>query len=622
MTQPPDQQPPQGGFGAPQNPPGEGPGGFGAPPPPAQPPQMPPPPQAPPGPPPAQGPPQSGPPSAPQGPPPQPQPGYGYPQQAPQPGPYGQPQQAPGPYGQPQAGPYGQPQQGPYAQQPPQGPYGQQQGPYGYPQQQYPGAPVPPQGGGKNPFKGKPGVIIGAAVAGLLVVGAGVYFAVGGGGDDKKPVASDTKNSDDKPSPTGSVDRGDGTGDGRQGNDDLNAGRKPGEAKVDWLQTNDVALPQNGAESYGMWFAGDTVVRAMYKKVVGYGVSDGKVKWTLPFDHAICAAPHQATADGKIVIAYKNNDTDKSDCNQLQVVDLATGKGGWKKEIPKEGLFDIMTSVELTIAGNTVTASRMGSSSAFSVTDGHKIFGKFEGACQPDAFAGGSKLIAVEECTKNGQPDATEQVQELDPATGKSKWTFGLPAGWQVKKVYSVDPLVIYSTNEKKKSWNISVLTHKGDRRSQLTTKDSFQPECGMSFIDRDLQGCTGTAADANTLYLPTEAKSGANDVVAFDLNTGKEKWRVPADDDRTMLPLRMDGANLLAYKEPSYDGGGAVVSIPPTGGKATVVLQHPESTASIENSFFSKTVAYQDGRFFLMSGQVRGKKGDNTEKTMLVFGK
>ncbi|WP_328538305.1 outer membrane protein assembly factor BamB family protein [Streptomyces sp. NBC_00344] len=591
MTQPPDQQPPQGGFGAPQVPP---PGGFGAPTPPAQPPQMPPPPQGPP----AQGPP------APQGPPAGPPPGYGYPQQAPQPGPYGYPQQAPGPYGQP----------------PQQGPYGQQQGPYGYPQQ-YPGAPTPPPGG-KGPFKGRTALVIGAAVAALLVIGGGVYAVVGGGGDgDKKPVATDSKHPVE-PTTSADVDQGDGSGDGRAGNDDLNAGRKAGEDKVLWLKTNDVALPQNGSENYGMWFTGDVVVKAMYKKVTAYGVNDGKEKWSVPIAHAICAAPHQTTPDGKIVIAYESNDTDKSDCNQMQMIDLKTGKGGWKKPIPEEGSFDIMSSMELTIAGNTVTASRMGPSSAFSVLDGHKIFGASTGACRPSAFAGGAKLIAVESCTKDNQPAASQQVQELNPDTGKSKWTFALPAGWEVKKVYSVDPVVLYSTNEKKKSWNISILKHDGTRRSQLTTKDSFAPECGLSIIESDLQGCLGTAADANTLYLPTEVKSGANEIVAFNLNTGKEKWRSPAAADRTMLPLRMEGSSLVAYQEPSYDGGGAVVSIPSSGGKPKVLLQNPQSTAEIENSFYSKSVSYTNGRLFVMTGHVRGKKGDTTEKTMMAFGK
>lgn len=591
MTQPPDQQPPQGGFSAPQHP---GPGGFGTPPPPDRPPQMPPPPQGPP---------------APQGPPSGPQSGYGYPQQAPPfapQGPHGYPQQAaPGPYGQP----------------PQQGPYGLQQGRCGYPQQQYPGGPVSPQSGGKGPFKGKPALIIGAAVVALLLIGGGVYAAVrGGGGDDEKPVASDLKNPAE-PSAAASVDQ-DGSSDARAGNDDLNAGRKAGEDRVLWLQTNDVALPAGGAQNYGMWFTGDAVVKAMYKKVVAYGVDDGKEKWSVPIPHALCAAPRQTTPDGKIVIAYESNDTDKADCNQMQMIDLRAGQGGWKKPIPQEGSFDIMSSMELTIAGNTVTASRMGPSSAFSVQDGHKIFGAFTGACTPNAFAGGAKLIAVESCTKDSEPAASEQVQELNPNTGAPRWTFPLPAGWAVKKVYSVDPLVVYSTNEKTKNWNISILKQDGTRRSQLTTKDSFAPECGLSIIKSDLQGCLGTIADANTLYLPTEVKNGANEIVAFDLDTGKEKWRSPATADRTMLPLRMDGSHLIAYQEPSYEGGGSVVSIPAAGGKPQMILQNPQSTADVENSFYSKSVSYVNGRFFIMTGQVRGKKGDTTEKTMMAFGK
>src|SRR5689334_369186 len=173
MTQPPN-QPPQGGFGAPQDPPPGG--GFGAP-------QTPPPP--------------------PQGPP---RPGYGYPQQ---PGPYNS-----GPYA---SGPYGQPQQ--------PGPYGQPG--YGYPTQpQFPGAPgTPPPGGSgsRNPFKGKPAMVIGAAVAALLVIGGTVWAVSGDDGEkDEKPVARQT----DDPEPGGSsgatVNPGDGSGAGGEGPEGVN----------------------------------------------------------------------------------------------------------------------------------------------------------------------------------------------------------------------------------------------------------------------------------------------------------------------------------------------------------------------------------------------------------------
>ncbi|WP_339153195.1 hypothetical protein WID27_26335 [Streptomyces sp. F41] len=115
-----------------------------------------------------------------------------------QPGPYGgqPPQGQPGPYGQ-QPGPYG----GPPPQGPPQGQPG-----YGYPQPQQPGPygqqpPTPPYGGqpvygGQPPYppqqpKKKTGLIVGASVLALAVIGAGVwYFA---GGPSNSDVADSTR---------------------------------------------------------------------------------------------------------------------------------------------------------------------------------------------------------------------------------------------------------------------------------------------------------------------------------------------------------------------------------------------------------------------------------------------
>ncbi|GAA1349267.1 PQQ-binding-like beta-propeller repeat protein [Streptomyces beijiangensis] len=557
-------------------------------------------------------PPPAAPPQAPQPPQAQPQPGYGYPQNPPppqQPG-YGYPQQPPPPQGQ---------VPNPYAQQPQQFP---QQPGYGYPQQQFPGAPLPPQpgAGGGGPFKGKPGIIIAAAVAGLLVVGGGIYFATSSGDkNDKKPVATDSK----KPSPTTSSSTG-GSG-SRDGGDDLNAGRKSGEAQVLWSQTNKVDLPRNGSDQYGMWFTGDTVAKAMYKNITGYGIADGTQKWTITLPTQICGAPQQSTADGKIVVGVKNGNTDKSDCNQLQQVDLATGKLGWKVKVPSENAFDIMTELYLSISGNTVGVTRMGGSSAFSVTDGRRLFGRMAGTCQPEGFAGGAKMLAAETCSSGGK-EAGAQVQELNPATGKANWTYRLPTGWEVKKVYSTSPPILYVSNSKKKTWNILSLKPNGAFRSELHLKDTFQPSCGMSIFVGEMQSCTGVASDANTLYLPTTPTQSTsagrqNEIVGIDLNTGKVKWRSAAGEGRTAIPLRTEGANLIAYLEPGDDKAGAITSIGPSGGKATVLLQHPETTTSIENGFFSRKVEYVDGRSIIMSTRVDGKD-DSTDKIMLAYGK
>ncbi|MFF3309954.1 PQQ-binding-like beta-propeller repeat protein [Streptomyces sp. NPDC002952] len=621
MTQPPN-EPPKGGSGAPHDQPTQI--AFGAPqdprqgatpPPPAQPPQAPP------------APPAGGPPQA-------PQPGYGYPQQPgpyaqpgpytppQQPGPYGQPPQT-GPYGQPQQpGPYGQPQQpGPYAQP---GPYGQPPQPgHGYPQAQFPGGPVPPPpgGGSRNPFKGRPAVIIGAAVAALLVVGGTVLAVSGDDGDDKKPVAK--KSQDDKPTQSAPVNEGDGSGDGGEDPDNLNEGRQDGDSKVLWYKEAPDA-PGSGADAPGMWITDKSAVKAAYKQLFAYGVGDGKPAWEITFPQKICAATPQKTSDDKIVVAYKSGASDSAKCNQLQQVDLTTGKKGWTGKVADGGLFDSALSVELTLSGDTLMVGRSQSGTAYDVSSGEKLWDKekYGTACFPTAFAGGSKLISVSSCGASTS-NQHDEVQELDPATGKVRWTQKVTKGWQVARTYSVEPVVLYLTNKDKKQWNISTLKNNGTIRSQVDVDESFAPECGWAILNRDLQGCTGVAADANTLYLPTEAKSGPNEIVAISLESGKEKWRVKSPTDQTMLPLKLDGGDLVAYVEPSYDAGGRIVSVP-TGGsshKTTVLLQNPQGAADVENGFYSKALDYVDGRFYLSTTRLTGND-ESKEKLMLAYGK
>ncbi|MBK6047478.1 PQQ-binding-like beta-propeller repeat protein, partial [Streptomyces sp. MBT55] len=504
MSQPPSQQPPQGGFGAPQEPPNGAPQPPQGRPNPADAPQTPPPPA---------GPPQTPPPGTPaygypQQPPAQ-QPGYGYPQLPGQaPGPYGQ--QAAGPYGQ-QPGPYGQQAPGPYGQQAP-GPYGQQpQTGYGYPQQQYPGAPAPGgPGSGGGFLKGKTGIVVAAALAVVLAAGVGTWFLVSDSGDDdpKKPVASGS-NDPKAPSESPTVDEGDGSGDGREAGDDLNAGRKPGEAKVAWLQKNDIDLPRNGSAVQGPWFAGDVVAKAIYRSVSGYSVADGKQKWKLDLPADVCATPNTPTPDGKIVIGVKNGTTDRANCSVLQMVDLNTGKAGWKKEIKKNGNWDFLSDIGLAISGDTVAVGRTGNSNVYRVSDGKELFGTPEGNCKPFAFSGGDKLIAAVSCRTDDVKNPQNQVQELNPATGKPRWTYQPPRGWEVSKVYSSTPLVVRLEHEEKKQYTIMALTESGKLRSQLAPgkSDKLTADCGNSFaiFGEKLEGCSGVAADANTFYIATE---------------------------------------------------------------------------------------------------------------------
>ncbi|MEU8889446.1 PQQ-binding-like beta-propeller repeat protein, partial [Streptomyces sp. NPDC048442] len=589
--------------------------------PPPGPPQGPPPgpPQGPP-----PGPPQGPPPGPPQGPPPG-QPGYGYPQ--------GPPSAADNPYAQ-QAAPPTAPQQGyGYPGQPGQpGPYAQQtQAGYGYPGQPgqpgYPGAPAPGPGGGGPQNKQKLLLIIGAAVAALIVIAGGIYLVSGG---DKEPIAKPT--TDVKP--TVPVDKGDGKGGngqsqapGRDAGTDLNAGRQPGDSKVLWNHVNAVDLPKGGGKVMPSVFVGDTVIQAYYRTMTAYGAADGKKRWEIPFQTEICAAPRQAGADGVTVIAVKNNNTEKGDCNQLQQINLKTGKTGWRKEVTKSGLFDLGGVDEMAITGDTVTTSaRFGNPKAFKVSDGSSAFtSERVGGCRLSSFASnGTKLLGVDSCTGSGSNSKTSyQLRELDPATGKGKWTWKAPEGWEIKNVYSVEPLVIYLQNREKKAGNVSFFKANGQPSAQMTG-ELPSARCGM--FNNSLQGCQGVAADATTLYVPSEAKSSdpgvsgrSNEVRAYDVVTGKLKW-ASKDPGRELLPVKAEGGFVFAYTEPSYDKPGGLVKIPAAGGNPVPVLKNSSAVQSIENGMYSKLLSYEGGRLFLAPDRVSGKD-DEKPQTLLAFG-
>ncbi|MGW1144037.1 outer membrane protein assembly factor BamB family protein [Streptomyces sp. NPDC002454] len=573
---------------------------------------------------------------------------------APAPGPY----QAPGPYGQPAgygppptAGPYGQPvpPPGPYAQS---GPYGAQPGPptvptpgYGQPGpygHQHYGAgghgqpPHPPQApapGGRGPFRGRTGIVL-AAVAALVVVVGGTVLALGAGdeGDDpapKEPTPVAGGSTAPAPSASASVDQGDGKGAGGSGAagdgvdvDELNEGREDGESRVLWYRSAP-KVPGSGAEAPGLWVTDDLVVKAAYKQVVGYDATGGEPRWTVELPQKVCAVVPRPTGDGKVVVAHMSGVSDRAKCNQLQQIDLGTGAKGWTQKVSEGGLFDSSVSIALHLVGDTLVVGRSMSGIGYDVDTGKRRFevGKHGTDCFPNGFTGGARLLMVAGCGAGGD-NQRDEVRQLDPKTGKVLWSKKFPKGWKVTRALSVDPVVLYLTNEEKKQWNVTALQDGSAAvRSQLSLKEQPELDCGWAGLTRELQGCTGVVADADTLYLATKAKSSANELLAVSLDTGKEKWRTGATYGRSLQPLRIEDGRVLSYERPSHDRAGAVTAIEVTGGAPRVLLKNPDGAAALERSFFQKAVAYEGGRLYLSTTMLSSTKNGAEQKLMMAFG-
>ncbi|OON76020.1 PQQ-binding-like beta-propeller repeat protein [Streptomyces tsukubensis] len=604
-------QSPPAGFGAPQGPPQQppsAPGGFGAP----------------------TGRPY-GHPQSPGAPPAQP--GYGFPAGPPQPNnqPGAQPQQPNQPgahppmgqqppqgYAYPQSPP--QPPQGyayPPMQQPPPGygyPAGQQQPPppgYGYPGAQQPSyggyQPPPPTaqvdagGGGKKP---SPVVLIvtAAVVVVALIVGAGVLYATSSDKDD------------DRSSSAGADADGKGGGDAENGSGGTEKFPSDPASRLSLQVPNPEIAEDDVISAKGSWLAGSVYAKSNVNAVKGYDVSTGKELWNLPLAGQSCAGSRTVGAGGLAAVVYQEAKATKENkypqCNQISVFDMKTGVKKWTRSVELSG--SKASFEEVSISGSTVVVGSGNDGGAgFTLAGGKPIWEpKVSDTCEDIGYAGGPRLVAVHQC--GGYEDPKLQVQLLDPATGKAKWTYNVPAGIEDVSILSTKPVVFGAETGDDSVTGVTdafVLTEKGALATKITLPDGkYAHRCEVNMVD----ACHDMAVGNNRLYVPTAERRGSgtgvsmtNEIVSFDLTTGKSTGeRADAGDDYTLQPLRMDGDRILAYKAAPYDHGGQVVSIDPKTMKQRILLKNPstESVRDAESSFVSDRaeMLYENGALFI----------------------
>ncbi|MGK5497772.1 outer membrane protein assembly factor BamB family protein, partial [Streptomyces sp. URMC 125] len=553
-TPPPPGQPPAGGFGAPQDPP----------------------------------------------------PPYGYPQQPPapagqppaygQPPTYGYPQQPPGPAGQPPA--YGQPPPYGYPQQPGRpSPYGQppyNQPPYG----QYPTQPMPAGGsGGGNKLM----IVIAAVVAVLLVAGGGIWLLTSQGGEGDQAKGGDGGTS----SGSANGGSGDGGSGGTGGTGEVIDAELAWEVGAPEVDKDDILT-----EVPGTWFVGNTVVKTTTTSTTAYDVETGKEAWSIEMPRPkSCTAPYEMSGD-KTVVQYGRR------CEFIMGVDLAGGKELWKKELPARR--DSATEfdfTEMAVSGNTAAVSWIGNAVGYDLTTGKELWQQEENSdCDDRGYAGGAQIVAKIECGFGG----LQKVQGVGEG-GRKTWEWEAPKGIDIRKVLSTDPVVLGVNAGGESSIDITdlmVLSKDGKLQRKISiTKERHNLGCrGIS-----LANCPGTVVDGNTLYMTSQPHQGdaeygrTNEIIAFDLATGKPKWLGEPSDGGQIAPITVENGSLIAYELPDYEEPGQVVVLDPKTGKSSPRMKMPRDGLKDEYDMATGTdvVPYWKGnRLFLVNHKFYARAG------------
>ncbi|MFF8510895.1 PQQ-binding-like beta-propeller repeat protein [Streptomyces sp. NPDC015492] len=553
---------------------------------------------------------------------PQPDPGYGYPQQAPDQG-YGYPQ---GPGGQPPATPpqqpYGYPAQPPT--QPQQGYGGYQQPvqpPYGYPpqpQQGYGGYPQPPTAavpaaapGGRGKLSAQVQIIIAAVVAVVLIVGAGIWYANsgdGGKGDESKGTGGTAQGTDGGSGDTKGIGGG---------------GKEKPPADTQAKMTFKVEQPAvpDVTDVSGSWITDKAYVKTGVDSIVAYDRDKGTVLWKLPLTGQVCGSSRHVTADNKVPVLFEAKKRVApryyQQCTEVGLVDLNAGKLLWSTSVTGGTAGDQKVRFsEITLSGKTVAAGGTDGGAAFDLANGNPRWKPQanDQNCFDQGYGGGEGLVAVRKC---GPYDAQYvMIQNLDPVSGAPVAQYKMPTGVKYASVVSTKPLVVAADvgdsagDGSGISDFFSIDEKTGKLKAKITADaDQYAGRCRSTRVE----ACTQVVVGNGRLYVPTEQHEGStgefgdetNELIAFDLATGRTApEKADAGDKYTLVPLRMDGGNIIAYKEPPYDKGGRIVSIDGATMKETLLLENPadKSIHDVENSFSPDyaEILYRDGRVFM----------------------
>ncbi|MEU3554624.1 outer membrane protein assembly factor BamB family protein [Streptomyces fragilis] len=541
-------------------------------------------------------------------------------------GPYGAtppPHQPPAP---PAAG-YGYPQTppapNPYLQQP-----GQQQAPhtpsYGYPAPQPPTVPAPAAApprteAERKALRAQIAIVVSALVAIALIIGGGVWYS-GSKDDGGKPVAGGTEG-----------------GKGKGGEEGGGTEKVPSDPEGRLLF--EVPMPKVEKDLQinvkGSWATGELYAKSGADGITAYDPRTGEQKWKLPLPGPVCFSSRHTTEDGRTAIVHEpampTAKEPTKGCSEVTAIDLTTGRKLWTKNA-KNGDRPVRFD-NVTLSGTTVAAGSSSGGAAWDLTNGSSLWQPKPGdTCYDAGYGGGQALVALRKCGEYGNYQLL--LQTLDAKKGTVLSEYKLPEGVDYASIVSTVPLVAAADvgdtagDGSGISDFFSVDAATGKLRAKISAPgETYAADCdGVTGVEQ----CGNLAVSQDTLYLPTEEREAGggtartNEVVAIDLATGKTGRKADAGEGHNLLPLRMDGDDVLAYKSGPYDKGGQVVRLDGDTLKETLLLQLPNDRASreLEISFSPdyQEFLFSGGRLFMSEVYARGDDKDD-EPLAVAFG-
>lgn len=304
-------------------------------------------------------------------------------------------------------------------------------------------------------------------------------------------------------------------------------------------------------------------------------------------------------------------------CDHLALIDLNTGKKLWQTALPRSD--SPPTGVNVTLTDGAVAVAWNQGSAAYDMTHGRRLWVHTIAGCMDDGFAGGGNLLALVECGDSAHPEY--RIERVDARTGRTRWTCRVARGIQEVYLASSSPPVIAVAAGDAEITDLISLDERGQARATIRLGRHHQVvDCDKTF-SAVVESCDSIVVGKRRPFISTD-----NDIVAFDLATGKSTVKFRSASGAPMTPLKMSGDELIAWRSDSgaFSPHAVVALDPRTGGERILLLfaADPDDLSGLDDPT-QDDVFYEGGRMFFAATKVHGPltKGDVGETTNIAVG-
>ncbi|MCC5478616.1 outer membrane protein assembly factor BamB family protein [Streptomyces barringtoniae] len=314
------------------------------------------------------------------------------------------------------------------------------------------------------------------------------------------------------------------------------------------------------------WATDTIVARTLADRIEGYKIEpdpdwDAKA-WTLQLGGHVCAVSRDVTADGRTAVVVEPGRTDNPQagvCDEVVMVDLGTGKKLWQEKMPAADAASIITT-NISLTRGVVAIAWGEGSVAYDMDSGKRLWKTLgTSQCRDSAYAGGGALLALVKCGDSSAP--TYRVEKLEPRTGKVLWRYSVSNGLLNIYLPSADPPVIAVEAGDYRVTDLITLDPKNGERLATISMNGYAPTCGGNvegFFDA-VDKCYGMVVGRDRVFVMSKdtvdlTRKPENQITAFDLKTGTAVKRFVGRRFQQVVPVRMNGDDLIIFRSTDDD--------------------------------------------------------------------